>query len=276
MSIQKIVIDTTEFPAEGTDEHKLFLKELRTSIDENQDTLARLMEEERRRIDEVNAPFDPAAAQMKSTKEFGLRREKHLTELLRMGAAIIRKMDVDQTFDQTDFDAIFARNADTVGNNPEVNRRAFDLAVGAMLAALTGKDPSDYLKNALSAVVTWRFADWLIVLTQKVIRAALPPMPADWQDKSGFVLVSILWENRFETYKEFKNWLDQVPKESIRRHKPSINRLYIHAGDWATYWANHDQAAARALSEEGQQESRQAKESRQAAIKGKKRAGGGK
>ncbi|NLF06358.1 MAG: hypothetical protein GX594_00020 [Pirellulaceae bacterium] len=61
---------------------------------------------------------------------------------------------------------------------------------------------------------------------------------ADGSADSAFVPAVDLWKSRFDSYKAAKQFLDAHPEIHIR--KPSPQRLEIHAGDWAKYWAKQD------------------------------------
>jgi hypothetical protein len=53
----------------------------------------------------------------------------------------------------------------------------------------------------------------------------------------AFVPAALIgWQGKFGTYKQFKRFLDSTP--TIRRRKPHVNRLEIHAADWAKHWAS--------------------------------------
>jgi hypothetical protein len=60
---------------------------------------------------------------------------------------------------------------------------------------------------------------------------------AEEGDDSAFVPAGTLWQQHFTQYKQFKTWLDRTSESEIHRRNPSKNRLVIHAGDWAKYWA---------------------------------------
>ena len=66
---------------------------------------------------------------------------------------------------------------------------------------------------------------------------------------SGWVSVSLLYPERFETYGECKRFLDKH-RDEIQTDKPSPQRLVVHAGDWLNYWANVDRGAFDSLDRE--------------------------
>ena len=65
------------------------------------------------------------------------------------------------------------------------------------------------------------------------------PEPTD--DESSWIAASKVHPDKFKTYKKFLAFLQEHPE--IRTNKPSSQRLNVHAGDWARYWASLDDKA---------------------------------
>jgi hypothetical protein len=70
----------------------------------------------------------------------------------------------------------------------------------------------------------------------KVIQGAL----AQADEREGYVAVSaVLWQEKFKSYKIFKNYLDKSPIRQQNRGQ----RLFVHAQDWLEHW--HDKSTSR-------------------------------
>jgi len=69
------------------------------------------------------------------------------------------------------------------------------------------------------------------------------PTGATSQRSYDYVPASQIFMERFDTYKQFRRWLDSIGEEVVRRYKPRRNRLMVHAGDWYRFWGDVDKQA---------------------------------
>jgi len=88
-------------------------------------------------------------------------------------------------------------------------------------------------------------------------------------DDTAFVPAKSLWQDKFDTYSKFRNWLKQ--NQNIRTRKPSKNRLEIHSGDWVRAWNFQSDAEFKSLdAAEVEQDCVEEIEKRKTALRNKK------
>jgi hypothetical protein len=64
-------------------------------------------------------------------------------------------------------------------------------------------------------------------------------------ESDAFVPAASIWRERFDTYKQFKTFLDG--HADIRTYSPRQNRLKVHAADWTNHWSEADKRKFDAL-----------------------------
>ena len=105
-----------------------------------------------------------------------------------------------------------------------------------------------------------RSLDWLSAAVEQEHAAASARLESEPRPEAAepatadepWVPAGALWRARFETYEQFRAWLDRTPDSEVRRRHPRPNRLEIHAADWVRYWTHQDEGEFEGLDRPGE------------------------
>ena len=117
----------------------------------------------------------------------------------------------------------------------DVRKAVLESAIGAVSL---DRARDEGLALHVGPQILQRFREAKAAYDLEVEKLRKPPNKRPAVEEDSYVPAVKLWREKFSDYAKAKRFLAAHPE--IRTRKPSVQRLEIHAADWAKFWAEQD------------------------------------